>query len=314
MDTWHQRGECQPSSPSVSLTWLWAPWRKIISSAGDEKPDATSFPHWGFLLQRQDSVGLHRNQVSVGIKAYAFWLEKSPASVPQQAGRSTLNQAGGEEAQVSFSYKQPPQGRIKGKRSMERSKKGKEGKRRDRRGRRRRGERRAGRRKQQGEKEGEVCAGGHHEGWHWASSVHAELKDFLGTEAWVPWPEQGQVDQLGMTTTSSVQSLSQVQLCNPCRPPCPSPTLGACSNSCPSSQWCHPTASSSVIPFFSCLQSFPAITLMLGWDGWMASLTWWTKIDHYHVAAILPSATLLLRGQCSRAGDERPCWHTGVDL
>ena len=38
---------------------------------------------------------------------------------------------------------------------------------------------------------------------------------------------------------------------------CPSPTPGACSNSCPSSQWCHPTVSSSVIPFF-CLQSFPA--------------------------------------------------------
>ena len=42
------------------------------------------------------------------------------------------------------------------------------------------------------------------------------------------------------------------------RPPCPSPTPGACSNSCPSSQWCHPTISSSVVPFSSCLQSFPA--------------------------------------------------------
>ena len=41
------------------------------------------------------------------------------------------------------------------------------------------------------------------------------------------------------------------------RLPCPSPTPGAYSNSCPSSQWCHPNISSSVIPF-SCLQSFPA--------------------------------------------------------
>ena len=41
------------------------------------------------------------------------------------------------------------------------------------------------------------------------------------------------------------------------RPPCPSPNPGACSNLCPSSQWCHPTISSSVVPF-SCLQSFPA--------------------------------------------------------
>ena len=41
------------------------------------------------------------------------------------------------------------------------------------------------------------------------------------------------------------------------RSPCPSPTLRACSNSCPSSQWCHPTISSSVDPFSSRLQSFP---------------------------------------------------------
>ena len=39
------------------------------------------------------------------------------------------------------------------------------------------------------------------------------------------------------------------------RLPCPSPTPGACSNSCPLSQWCHPTISSSVVPFSSHLQS-----------------------------------------------------------
>ena len=42
------------------------------------------------------------------------------------------------------------------------------------------------------------------------------------------------------------------------RPLCPSPTPGAYSNSCPLSRWCHPTISSSVVPFSSCLQSFPA--------------------------------------------------------
>ena len=41
------------------------------------------------------------------------------------------------------------------------------------------------------------------------------------------------------------------------RPPCSSPTPGACSNSCPLSRWCHQTISPSVIPFFSCLQPFP---------------------------------------------------------
>ena len=42
------------------------------------------------------------------------------------------------------------------------------------------------------------------------------------------------------------------------RPPCPSPSPGACSNSRPSSWWCHPVISSSVILFSSCCQSFPA--------------------------------------------------------
>ena len=42
------------------------------------------------------------------------------------------------------------------------------------------------------------------------------------------------------------------------RPPCPSPTPGVHPNSCASSRWCHPAISSSVVPFSSCLQSFPA--------------------------------------------------------
>ena len=60
----------------------------------------------------------------------------------------------------------------------------------------------------------------------------------------------------------SVQSLSSVQLfvtpwLQHTRLPCSSPTPGAYSNSCSSSWWCHSTISSSVIPFSSCLQSFP---------------------------------------------------------
>ena len=63
--------------------------------------------------------------------------------------------------------------------------------------------------------------------------------------------------------SSSVQSLSHVLFLwlhglQHSRLPCPSPTPGVYSNSCPSSHWCHPTISSSVIPVSSCLQSFPA--------------------------------------------------------
>ena len=54
-------------------------------------------------------------------------------------------------------------------------------------------------------------------------------------------------------------------LCDPVdtRLPCPSPSPRACSNSCPLSQWCHPSIPSSVIPFSSCLQSFPGSGLFL---------------------------------------------------
>ena len=49
------------------------------------------------------------------------------------------------------------------------------------------------------------------------------------------------------------------------RPPCPSPTPGVHSNSCPLSWWYHPTISSSVIPFSSCLQSFLASGFFFQW-------------------------------------------------
>ena len=61
---------------------------------------------------------------------------------------------------------------------------------------------------------------------------------------------------------NSVQFSSVAQSCltlrHHKRPPCPSPIPGAYSNSCPLSQWCHPTISSSVIPFSFYLQAFPA--------------------------------------------------------
>ena len=58
------------------------------------------------------------------------------------------------------------------------------------------------------------------------------------------------------------------------RLPCPSPSLRVCSNSCPLSQWCHSTISSSVVPFSSCLQSCTSLgtdglypVSMRGWDS-----------------------------------------------
>ena len=66
-----------------------------------------------------------------------------------------------------------------------------------------------------------------------------------------------------ISTSQSVQSLSRVQLFATRWTAARQASLSitkprACSNSCPLSWWCHPTISSSVIPFSSCLQSFPA--------------------------------------------------------
>ena len=78
---------------------------------------------------------------------------------------------------------------------------------------------------------------------------------FVALRAW----EEGGV--------SSVQSLSCCSFVSDsfrphglqhARLPCPSQTSGVCSNPCPSNRWCHPTISSSVVPFSSCLQFFPA--------------------------------------------------------
>ena len=77
---------------------------------------------------------------------------------------------------------------------------------------------------------------------------------------------------------SSVQLLSHVRLfviprTAACQASSLSPTPGACSNSCPSSQWCHPAISSSVVPFSSCPQSLPAsestfpMSQLFAWGG-----------------------------------------------
>ena len=80
--------------------------------------------------------------------------------------------------------------------------------------------------------------------WHWDSSSQ------LGS--WANFRNSVQFSHSVVSDSLQPHGVQQARL------PCPSPTLGAYSNSCPSSWWCHPTISSSVIPFSSRLQSFPA--------------------------------------------------------
>ena len=70
-----------------------------------------------------------------------------------------------------------------------------------------------------------------------------------------PWPPPFDSAQFSHSVVSDSLRPHELQHA---RPPCPSPTPGVHPNSCPLSQWCHPTTSSSVISFSSCPQSFPA--------------------------------------------------------
>jgi len=114
-------------------------------------------------------------------------------------------------------------------------------------------------------------------GWAWQAVVHD--RTWRRTSVWGS-PVTSYFSELTLDNSShsspsspvgqyciSVQSVSSVaHLCPTLQPrglqhtrlPCPSPTSGAYSNLRPSSWWCHPTISSSVVPFSSCLQSFPA--------------------------------------------------------
>ena len=75
------------------------------------------------------------------------------------------------------------------------------------------------------------------------------------------------------------------------RPPCPSPTPGVHSDSLPSSQWCHPAISSSVVPFSSCPQSLPASESF----PMRQLFTWEFELQH-HSFQRNPRADLLQNG------------------
>ena len=102
----------------------------------------------------------------------------------------------------------------------------------------------------------------------WRAAIHGVSKsDTTEQLIWTDWGQNNIVDIISLGSflpTHSVQfSCSvvsdslQFHGLQHTRLPCPSPTPGAYSNSCPSGWWCHPTISFSVVPF-SCLRSFPA--------------------------------------------------------
>ena len=89
--------------------------------------------------------------------------------------------------------------------------------------------------------------------WSWETNHILRTSDAIVSLL----PEKGVLDSIQFSRSVVFDSLQPHELQHS-RLPCPSPIPEACSNSCPLSWWCHPTISSSIIPFSSCLQSFPA--------------------------------------------------------
>ena len=93
----------------------------------------------------------------------------------------------------------------------------------------------------------------------------------LKSSMWICWLNAVQY-QLVQFSHSVVSDSLWPHESQQARPPCPSPTPGVHSNSCPSSWWCHPAISSSVVPFSSCPQSLPAsgslpVSQFFTWGG-----------------------------------------------
>ena len=127
-------------------------------------------------------------------------------------------------------------------------------------------------------------------GWCWPHKMSLKVSS--------PLPFWKNLRKFGIQFSSVQFSRSVVsnslQTCEPqhARPPCPSPTARIYPNPCPLSRWSHPTISSSVVPFSSCPQSFPASGSFqmsqlfalggqsigvsaspLGWTGWISLLS-----------------------------------------
>ena len=103
-----------------------------------------------------------------------------------------------------------------------------------------------------------------YQNWRWSQGFDRKLKhstfkrNLLKCKPILTCLSLSLLDAITRFSGSVVSNSLQAHELQHARPPCPSPAPGVYSSSCPLSQWCHPTTSSSVAPFSSCLQSFPA--------------------------------------------------------
>ena len=105
--------------------------------------------------------------------------------------------------------------------------------------------------------------------WDWLFMFHHPSVTCFSYLLTIPLPLQFSSVQFSRSVASDSLRPHELQHS---RPPCPSPTTGVHSDSCPSIPWCHPAISSFVVPFFSCPQSLPAsesfpMRQLVAWGG-----------------------------------------------
>ena len=106
--------------------------------------------------------------------------------------------------------------------------------------------------------------------WEMVKDRKPGVLQFMGSQSQI-WLCNWTISSVQLSRSVVSDSLRPHELQHP-RPPCPSSSPGVHSNSRPSSRWCHPAISSSVVPFSSCPQSLPAsesfpVTQLFAWGG-----------------------------------------------
>ena len=97
------------------------------------------------------------------------------------------------------------------------------------------------------------------------------------------------------------------------RLPCPTATPRVCSNSCPLSRWCHPTISSSAVPFSSCPQSFPAsrsfpVSQLFTSGGWSIGLEHLLSNEYSELTSFRIDGLISLRSKDSQESSPEKCY------
>ena len=131
--------------------------------------------------------------------------------------------------------------------------------------------------------------------WHSAFFTVRLSHPYMTTGKTTAWLDGLFISSVQFSCSVVSDSLQPHELQHP-RPPCPSPSAGVHSDSCPSSRWCHPAISSSVVPFYSCPQSLSASESFpmsqLKSQGWSSEWIGWISLQFKGLSRVFSNTTV----------------------